>query len=231
MSQISKTAMARLVMLAAAQGQVYMTKEEGQELGANQLITVDGNTKDPNNEAAFAVAITEAGMKLATENADAGSTERVKPVVSDTSRVKTMPTVAPGGGKRERTSQYPFDKLEAPNDDGFDSFHVACTDDNPEPWKAMSSNVSAANRRSMVEVKDAAGNVVMETVKVRKMIKGEDGKALLKDGKRQYSESEVTQPKMQATKKFVARRVSGEGENADPAGDGCRVFRVELPAA
>lgn len=214
-------------LFAAGTNPFYMTGEQGQELLANGCIVIDPNQVGP-VPGSCRVATTEAGMKALE-----GHKASFKPVVSAPTVGIGLPAPGKRGGNnnlKPRSSTYPFNDLLEPVTlaDGsiqYSSFHVACKPENPEPWLAMASNVSAANTRSEVEVKDASGTVVTETVQKKTMVKGPDGKGLKgADGKTQYTVSVVSQPKTQATKKFIARRVN----ETDPNGPGVRVFRVQV---
>lgn len=226
----------------SGQNPFFMTAQEGEELAKAGLITVDPNQVNPANPQAFLVQITETGVAALSQPAAPAAPPAVAPPVAPTApespkfQVSTgvaIPKVKRGGGANNltpRKSQYPFDELPEPTvgQDGqpaYASFHVPVTQENPEPWKRMASNVSAANKRCQVEVKDDAGQTVMELVTKKTLIKGEDNKPLLDgEGKKQYREEQVSQPKMQSEKKFIARRVNGD----DPNGEGVRVFRVPL---
>lgn len=233
---MSPIALQRLQALAAAGvAAFYMNAQEGQELVQAGLIQVDPTQLDPNDSSKARVTLTAAGQAALTQTSQVQSgpvPASSGPVIGEVRMGLPIPTATRRGGAnnlKPRDSQYPFDELPDPINDpeGLQcgSFHIACTADNPEPWKKMASNVSAANKRSEVKVKDEAGNVVMETVPKKKLVKGEDGKPVKDaDGKNQYTEEIVTQPKMQATKKFIARRVNKD----DPDGEGVRVFRVPL---
>ena len=215
---------------------VFMTGQEGQE-----LVEAGFATPDPSQPGTVPgscrVSLTQAGwdyFQAMQQQTPTPTAPAAKPAVSGVTVGVPLPAPRKRGGANNlvpRESIYPFDELAEPTIDPasgqplYASFHVGCTPEKPEPWKAMASNVSAANKRSEVEVKDEAGNVVMENVTKKTLVKGEDGEAILgADGKRQYTEEIVSQPKTEATKKFLARRVGKD----DPAGEGVRVFRVPL---
>lgn len=220
-------------LFAAGQAAFYMSAEEGQELHANGLITVDPNATDPTNSMKFLVKITEAGVNtLAQQQPTAPSPFAPTPVVPS---VPMTPTVAPAASKyaiadnipipaivragnagnlKPRTSSYPFELLQVGQ-----SFHVPATAEDAEPHKKMASNVSAANKRSEVPVSPAE----MVVVKHKRKVKDAAGNVVKgPDGKDQVETYETTEPKMVATKKFVARQVNA----TDPNGAGVRVFRT-----
>jgi hypothetical protein len=226
----------QLTLLATSHEPVFMTGQEGQE-----LVNLGYASPDPQQPGrvpgSCLVSLTPAGWQayqsLATQpmNSDPATPTSIEKPKIDVGI--PMPAPRKRGGANNlvpRESIYSFDDLLEPSagpngEIVYSSFHVPCTPEKPEPWKSMASNVSAANKRSEVEVKDEAGNVVMETVTKKKAIKDESGNIVKdEDGKRQYTEEQVRQPKTEATKKFVARRVGKE----DPAGEGVRVYRVQL---
>jgi len=216
----------------AGQNPFFMTGAEGTELVQLGYIAVDAN-QPGTVPGSCRVSITEAGINALSNPSPAtvatAAPTKVAPVISEVRTGVALPAPLPRGGAnnlKPRESSYPFDQLGEPTADGFSSFHIKSTAENPEPWKAMASNVSAANKRSEVEVKDpATGQPVMETVTKKKLVKGADKKPLLDaNGKRQYTEESVTQAKMIPTKRFIARRVNA----TDPNGAGVRVFRVPL---
>jgi len=207
----------------AGQNPFFMTGAEGTELVQLGYIAVDASQPGP-VPGSCRVSITEAGVNALSVTAPV----KVAPVIGEVRTGIALPAPLPRGGAnnlKPRESVYPFDQLGEPTADGYASFHIKSTAENPEPWKAMASNVSAANKRSEVEVRDANGQVVMETVTKKKLVKGADKKPLLDaNGKRQYTEETVTQAKMVPSKRFIARRVN----ESDPDGAGVRVFRVPL---
>lgn len=219
-------------LFAAGQAAFYMSADEGQELHANGFITVDANATDPSNPLKFLVKITEAGVNALTQSAQ--PTFPTVPGVPSVPTTVTAPTLAPtskyeiesdiaipaivragnAGNLKPRTSSYPFDLLQVNQ-----SFHVAATAEDAEPHKKMASNVSAANKRSEVPAVPAE----MVTTKHKRKVKDAQGNPIKgADGKDVYESYETTEPKMVATKKFVARQVNA----SDPKGAGVRVFRV-----
>lgn len=222
----------------------FMSAEQGTELANLGFILVDANTVNPANSNEYRVAITDKGGNALNDPAPSipsapmipggwGQPQQPQPQVQTATATTTkkpvqtfeiesnvaIPTIKRGGGGNltPRKSNYPFDKLEVGQ-----SFHVPATTEEPEPWKKMASNVSAANARSEVEV-EPKQQVVVERTRV---IKGADGKpqkdAAGKIVREKYTE---TVPLTRRTKHFVARQVNKD----DARGIGVRVFRVELP--
>ena len=188
----------------------YLTAEQGSNLASEGLIMVNPAVVSPDNPHAFFCQLTQAGIDAIPDI----PTEPTEP----TSQFPISADVpVPIKIKREsgpRISKYPFDLLEINQ-----SFHVSVSDECPEPWKTVASNVGAANRR--YEEPDPSGEKV--TVKHRKLVKGADGKAIPgPDGKRAYKEVVTQEPKKIQTRKFIGRRV----DTTDPNGPGCRVFRI-----
>jgi hypothetical protein len=114
-----------------------------------------------------------------------------------------IPAIKRGGSLTPRVSPYPFDTMNVGQ-----SFHIAATEDVPNPSKKYASTVSSANARYSFEVKDAAGAVVYEN----KVSKDENGNPVT-----------TSVPKLDYTKKFVIRSVDA----SDARGAGARVFRTK----
>lgn len=122
----------------------------------------------------------------------------------------------PGGGPRG--SKYPFDALNVGQ-----SFHVAATEENPDPVTALASSLTGARRKYQEQVFNEDGSPKVETVKVKtyatdangKRIKGEDGHWVVT--------GEATEPRnvTKQTRDFIAVAVGAD----DPRGKGARVFR------
>lgn len=206
-----------------------MTAAEGAELATAGYIVADPMQVGP-VPGSVRVTITDAGRAALQAPAPAVD---AKPIVSAVVVGVAMPAPLKRGGNnnlKPRESIYGFNDLPEPTyaADGtpmFGSFHVAKTASNPEPWKSMASNVSAANKRSEVAVLDANGQPVLETVEKKALVKGADKKPVLdSEGNKQYTVTTETRQAMKATKKFIARRVNAQ----DPNGEGVRVFRVPL---
>ncbi len=223
MQATSQALLARLFATPVGQS-FYMSAEEGSELAANGLIAVDPNATDPTNQFKYKVTITEAGLKV---------------LESQTSALPTLPTTtAPkfeietgiaipkstrgnSGNLKPRTSSYPFDQLEIGQ-----SFHVAVSAEDAEPWKKMASNVSAANARSETKYVDpSTGQTPMVQVQKKTLAKDAAGNNVLDAaGKKTYLTSIEIVEKTVPTKHFVARQVNAK----DSKGPGVRVFRVAL---
>lgn len=243
---MSPEAYTRLATLhAAGQNPIYMTGQEGAELVELGYIIPDQN-KPGTVPGSCLVVITQAGINALQSQTQAvpppAATPKSKPVVGEIEQGIAIPVVKRGGSNNltPRKSDYNFDGLGEPQPNPADpanpicpSFHVSdpslTNDPDGEALKKLaakiSSSVSAANKRSEVEVTDPAGTVLMVTKEKKTLVRGEDGKALLDaNGKRQYTLEQVTVPQTQPTKKFVARKVNAQ----DPKGVGVRVFRVPL---
>lgn len=206
---------------AAGPNPFYMTPAEGQDLASRGLIAVhEANPMNPNQ---FRVTLTPAGEAefLKTQ----GSTAvKSKPTFEIESGFP-IPTVKrggfPEGMQRNRESSYPFDKMEIGQ-----SFHVAVTADEQEPWKKLASSVNAANKRNEIQYIDPSnGQPVPEIKTVKKLQKDASGKVVLDaNGKKVSVATQEQGFKMVPTKKFRAFKVG----DTDPKGPGCRVFRVPL---
>ena len=71
---------------------------------------------------------------------------RPAPTISYSSERITMPATG-RAGRAPHVELYPFRKLEAPNDDGFDSFFIHATEHLPNPANQLASAVGSANKR------------------------------------------------------------------------------------
>lgn len=193
---------------------VYMTKEEGAELLNAGYLVVNPEKRDPLNSNAFHVEITNSGLNAIP-----------KPTFVLQQGIP-VPSMRRGAHLSSKESTYPFDTMGV-----GDSFHVKCTHRQPEPWKQLASSVSAANTRSHVGLFNDDGTPLLHNKERRTLIRnGSNEPVLNAEGKRQFDKLIVTEQKSVATKRFIARRVSGSGESPDPDGDGVRVFREELAA-
>ena len=134
---------------------------------------------------ASAAALTLAANPRAFDNAGAAAkpaTPRVEPVLTGAFKID-MPERQ---SKRGSESKYPFDTLTEIGQ----AFGVK-----NKTASQLSSIVSNANRKALVEVKDAAGNTLYET----KELTGADGtKTVVPD---------TSKPKTEATKHFFAHDV------------------------
>lgn len=198
-----------LLKLLAATGGVYLTQEEGND-------AVDAGF------AAVNMADTQGNTALVTITAE-GRAQIEGPVkgktVFDIDDSVPMPDAhKKRGGKRG--SKYPFEKLEVGQ-----SFHVPKSKDMPNPVSALASSLTGARRRYETPVKDAEGNQVFETVKVKTYATDAHGKRIKdKDGHFVVSgEKEVSKPKTQQTRDFQVF----EAAKDDPKGPGARVFRTK----
>jgi hypothetical protein len=208
----------------AGQAPCYMSAEEGSELAAKGMISVDANLVNPIEPNKFLVRITEAGTAaLMAPQAQSGfgvpssvPTVAAKSTFTIDDNIPIPAIVRAGnpGNLKPRTSQYPFELLQVNQ-----SFHVPATAEDKEPHKKMASNVSAANKRSEIE---AVPQEMVTTKHKRKVVDAQGKPIKGADGKDTYEHYETTGPKMIATKKFVARQVNA----TDPKGAGVRVFRT-----
>jgi hypothetical protein len=194
---------------AAGSNPYYMTAAEGMELANKGHIVVNPNDCSPTNPQAFRVMLTSAG-----EAALAASTGAARFAIRSDIAVPVIKRGNPALKRGPRVPIYPFDLLEVGQ-----SFHVPVTPEDAEPWKKIASSTNAANAKALAKVVPE----VMETKSIRKLSKDAEGKPILDaEGKKVYTETQVTEPKTYATKKFKCCKVGA----TDPDGVGCRVFRV-----
>lgn len=235
MSNVSPAGMATLQSMAVT-GSAYLTAENGQELIAAGLITVDATKPSSENPQAFLCELTEAGIGMLTApaapaapaspfpaapEAPAASAPPAAPVVPAVMEEFTIrqdiavPTIKRGGGSTgPRAEKYPFSKLEIGQ-----SFHVKPGKDIDKTARTISTKVSNANNASKVP----ANPPQVETVTKHRYKKDEAGNFVKgENGKKVRESYQVEQQKMTQTKFFVSRKVD---EN-DPEGVGIRVFRV-----
>ncbi len=219
-------------------GPVYMTQQEGMSLADMGLIEPDVAQVSPINPSAVLVNLTEAGQKRldkmmepelplppkepsepahwaisdGTPAVEHGTPKTTDLKIDNDIPVPKMKRVPPKSKKKPR---FPFDQLEEGQ-----SFHLAVTEDQSEPWKTVAPFLTAANTKSKVPVEP------QEMVKMTKkrIVLDENGEKMKEKGKLVYEKYQIEVPKTAQTKKFICRRVGAD----DPAGDGARVFRVSL---
>lgn len=200
---------------AAESGQVAMTQAQAADALAAGHIEVTGNA-DANGLAP--VKLTDAGFAAfqAAEAANpttggATSTPAAKVAFTVSSAV---PIPTDEGVRRGRSNGYPFATMEV-----GESFHVAPTEEYPDPAERLASSVSGARNRFSEETGET------EEVEVKTYAKDASGKFIkdAEDKRVVESTAKVTRPKMRVTKDFIVRAV---GEN-DPNGVGARVWRTQ----
>lgn len=210
MAKITKAMIATVVMIAASEtGFAMLTQAEGADVVGAGLATVDTSNVDGDKAA---VSLTEAGAKLAAENAPATAGA---PAANSGYEIDDAVAIPTNSAQRSRVGGYPFDKLEVGQ-----SFHVAKSAENPDPVTRLQSSVSGARSKYSVEVPGET-----ETVTVKEYQRGEGGKGYAKgaDGKRIVVNTKTeSRPKMQVTRDFTVKAVDA----SDPRGEGARVWRT-----
>lgn len=197
---------------ASLTGGLYMTQAEGADIVAAGLATVD--TANLDGDKAF-VTLTAAGTQAAGMAADAPAKAPVQRPTFTISANVPIPSKAP---RKSKEAVYPIDQLEPGQ-----SFHVATSEANPDPTSRLNATLANYRSKYMVEVKDEAGNPVMETVSKKSYQRDADGKIVIVDGHRVVTGQEtVSQPKMEASRTFVVWSVGADDEN----GVGARFGRV-----
>jgi hypothetical protein len=212
---------ALLALIAAAPGgYLFLTQDEGADIVSegNAVVTVDPVAP----EGLATVTLTAAGAAALDA---AGLAKGPAPVPTPAPALKIVyrtdiPVPEIVGRSRGRASAYNFDKMVV-----GESFHLPITPARPDPASAIASSLTGARLKYAVEVKDTAGNVVMEKVKVKTYQIGADGKRV-KDAEGHFiptGEAEVEKPKLEFTRDFVAATV----DETDPDGPGARVWRLK----
>lgn len=132
-------------------------------LAKDGMIVGNDAERDPTNGDKIAFTATAAGLAALGLSAVVGTVATppaaATPVTRGPNAVRPAPTIhrtgmrfqtlissaSPGRGRREET--YPFSTLEAPNEDGQDSFFVLATEHLTNPTKQLASTVGSANKR------------------------------------------------------------------------------------
>lgn len=176
---VDTATLSNIVAATVAGGFVYVAEAVAAPLVAAGYIETNAEMKDEAGN--IAARSTDAGNALinsantAPAAAQPGATTAEAPKSKPSFEIEDnvpLPTIKRGG---IGGTTYPFDALNVGQ-----SFHVAASEDKPNPAKSLASTVSSATARYAVEVKDANGNPVL----------GEDGK-----------------PQMQNTRVFSVRTV------------------------
>lgn len=126
---------------------MFVTPSEAQTLLDNELIEVNSEITDGDKVAARA---TEKGQATApAPSTNEGNTNTVTETTTTAAASAPKPTfelednIAKPEGRAPRMSAiYPFEHMGVGQ-----SFHVAATDDKPNPAKSLASTVSSANKR------------------------------------------------------------------------------------
>lgn len=130
--------------LDAAKGFETMLKSDAEKLvnaDATLVVVNPGTIKGEGDKATIAIKATAAGI-AAVQDAPAIVETPKAPVVAGNFVIESgipIPEIRRGG---DRTSQYPFDKLEVGQ-----SFFVPATETMPNPGKTLGVTVSSATRR------------------------------------------------------------------------------------
>lgn len=204
---VDTATLSNIVAATVAGGFVYIAEAVAAPLVAAGYVETNAEMKDESGN--IAARSTDAGNALingsqtapaaAQPASEAPAASSGKPTFEIEDNVP-LPTIKRGG---IGGTTYPFDALNVGQ-----SFHVAASEDKPNPAKSLASTVSSATARYAVEAKDAAGNTIFETVEV----KDEAGNVT---GTEQ-------RPKMVNTRVFSVRTVGKD----DPKGPGARVWRT-----
>lgn len=194
-----------LALIAASEtGFLMLTQDEGAEAVSAGHAMVDTSVVAEGDTAA--VRLTEAGAALLNPVAEAPKASNGFEIDADVA----MPTVT----RRPRESAYPFDKLEVGQ-----SFHVAPTEEFPDPVSRLQSSVSGARLKWSVPTGEKETVTVKEYQRVgdtKAYAKGPDGKRII--AAERSEERDVLKP----TRDFKVVAVDA----SDKRGAGARVFRT-----
>jgi hypothetical protein len=201
-----------LLIAAASDGYLMLTQDEGVDaVNAGDAIVDSSIVKGD----LAAVRLTDAGMAK-VKVAEANGASAPAPAAASSNGAfaidddVAMPTIS----RKARENVYPFDSLQVGQ-----SFHVAPTEENPNPAERLASSVSAA--RARYAINDPSGKT--EEVTVRKYKKDEAGEFVKVGGKRVLeSETKETRPVKLTTRDFKVVPVGAD----DKRGVGARVFRT-----
>lgn len=207
---------------------VFMTQEQGAELGAAGLIVADANQVSPTNPLAYLVSLTPAGAATLASMTAAPALAPEPPLLAPTPPVAPAPAPAfglttgiavpakPAGRSRQAQVTYPFDQMEI-----GDSFHLPVTETNSKPHLKIGVNVKAANKKNSVPTNPPS----VKSVEKRRRQKDAAGNNMVDaNNKRLFEKFMAEEPILVPTKLFICRKV----DETDPAGVGARVFRVPL---
>ena len=214
-AQVAAVITLAMIVAAGAEGMPNVPKAVFEPLEAEGMIEVNPATRDAAEGAQ--VRATEKGIQAVN------ASQTQTPVAAAVSSGFAIDDgiAMPAASARGRTSTtYPFEALNVGQ-----SFFVPNSEDKPNAAKSLASTVSSATARYAVEVKDANGQPVQETVKVKTYQTDAEGKRV-KDAEGHFvvtGETTETRVKMAETRKFIVRAVD---ETAQGRGPGARVWRT-----
>jgi len=151
MATLNKKETALLEKIATATAEntfVYMTEKAIKTLVKAELVECNPNDLDENGK--IATRATSEGLALVMKPVDASEGETTPEAVSsDEFELESGIAIPVARRGRSGSTRYPFDRMEVDQ-----SFHVAATEENPNPAKKIASSVSSAIKR----YRDAEGN-------------------------------------------------------------------------
>ena len=134
---MAKIDMAAIVAATNAGSFVYVAEKDAAKEVKAGLVEINTDMKDANGN--VAARATAAG--IASVNGSASEPGAAK------FAIVTGPALEKPKRGAGRGNLYPFDQLPAPDANGNTAkFFVPATEKSPEPWKSLSSTVSAASR-------------------------------------------------------------------------------------
>ena len=156
-----------------AEGGLYLTQDEAGDIVKAGHARIDTKAPAGEREGTALILLTPEGAAIVESVV-------VEPVATSGIEIDAdvaIPTSFTKRGGGTRTSKYPFGSLEVGQ-----SFHVAVSEDMPDPVKGMSSAVSQARHRYSEPVLDDAGLPSTELVKAKTFLVDENGKRVKEDG-------------------------------------------------
>lgn len=158
---VDTATLSNIVAATVAGGFVYVAEAVAAPLVAAGYVETNAEMKDEAGN--IAARSTDAGNAFINSGSQPAAAPAVSTEAPAASSAKPtfeiednvpLPTIKRGG---IGGTTYPFDALNVGQ-----SFHVAASEDKPNPAKSLASTVSSATARYAVEVKDANGNTVLD---------------------------------------------------------------------
>lgn len=136
---MAKIDMAAIIAATNSGGFVHVNEKDAAKAVKDGLIEINTEMRDETGN--VAARATPKGMASVPGNTSA-------PGATPSFAIVTGPALEkPKRGAAGRAAMYPFDQLPAPDANGNTAkFFVPATEKSPEPWKSLSSTVSAASR-------------------------------------------------------------------------------------
>lgn len=140
---MAKVELSEIVAATNTGGFVYATEKEVAKLLKDGMVEQNPAMTDGNK---IATRATQKGIDSMNTTATAAGTATA---TAPAFEIEVGPALdRPKRGNAGKPDKYPFDQMPAPDANGNTArIFVAATEKMPEPWKSLSSTVSAASRR------------------------------------------------------------------------------------